>query len=222
MSPRRIVEQVYLRGIGMIAICDHNTCENVDAVIKAAIDSPLIVLPGVEITTREEVHILGWFPSLANALAIQEVIYQHLPGENNPELFGYQPIVDEEGFVVSFNSRALIGATTLGLDDTIDLIHSHEGLAVAAHIDREGFGILGQLGFIPPKLPLDALEISHRLSLKQARSRYPEFAHYPMITSSDAHKPEEIGRGAISVNLSELSFEALKQRLEAWKMRKSL
>lgn len=219
MSPGNIVGRAKTLGIAMIAICDHNATENVEAVANIGLKNGITVLSGMEITTREEVHILGWFPNLDTMNEVQKVIYQNLPGQNDPDRFGLQPIVDEEGYVVGFNSHLLIGATTLALEDVVSLIHHYKGLAVAAHIDRPGFGIINQLGFIPPQLELDALEVSCHMSIEEAATLFPEINHYPLITSSDAHCLDDIGRGAMKVQLPEVSFEALAQWLHSQRQR---
>jgi hypothetical protein len=96
--------------------------------------------------------------------------------------------------VEGVNDRFLIGATEIPLKDLVDLIHALGGLAIASHIDRQAFGIIGQLGFIPPDVRLDALEISYSLGLAKGRQIYPDLADYPFITSSDAHFIKDIGR----------------------------
>jgi len=211
MSPRGIVCAAREREIRILGICDHNTAENVPAIRAAARSHQISVLAGLEITSREEVHLLGIFDSLDSALALQEVVYAHLPGENDKDAFGEQPVVNEEGEILRFNEKLLIGATTLGLERVIALIHSHGGLAIAAHIDREGFSILGQLGFIPASLPLDALEISPATSLEKAREKYgPRF---PLTAASDAHRLAEIGQASTSFWLADGTVAEIKKAL---------
>ena len=119
-------------------------------------------------------------------------MYAHLPGENDEDAFGLQVVVNAEGEVLRFNEKLLIGATTLALGEVVSLIRSHGGLAIAAHIDREGFGIIGQLGFIPDGLPLDALEISSAMPVETARQKFG--SRLPLTPASDAHRLDEIGR----------------------------
>lgn len=220
MSPRKIVARAKEKAIDIIAICDHNSAENVPAVIEAGRQLSLNVIPGIEVTTREEVHLLALFAKAELAFELQERIYTHLPGENNPDLYGWQIVANENDEVLSFNQRLLIGATTLTLEETIDLIHSIGGLAIASHIDRQGFSLLGQLGFIPPGLPLDALEISPRLSFKEARKKF--VFPYPLVTFSDAHKPDDIGAATTSFLVSDLVFEEIVMALKGQEGRKVL
>lgn len=220
MSPRKIAALAKERKIDIIAICDHNSAENVPAVIEAGRKISLKVIPGMEVTTREEVHLLALFSKLESVFELQEKIYSHLPGENNPDFYGWQIVANENDEVLSFNQRLLIGATTLTLEETINLIHSLGGLAIASHIDRQGFSLLGQLGFIPPGLPLDALEISPRLSFEEAKKKF--VYSYPLVAFSDAHKPEDIGAATTSFFVADLVFEEIVMALRGQEGRKIL
>lgn len=195
MSPKRIVEQATSMKLHVIAICDHNSAENVQAAIKVAKKTPLTVLPGMEITTSEEVHVLAIFPTIDAVMSMQVLVYEKLaPGENKEELFGEQIIANEKDEVEGYNSRMLIGATAFSIEETVEEIHNLGGLAIASHVDREVFGIIGQLGFIPEKLPLDALEISSGTSYTEAARNIPQIARYAVVSSSDAHSLDQIGR----------------------------
>lgn len=194
MSPKRIAEMCVLKHIDIIAICDHNSVENAGAVMRAGKKKGLCVLPGIEVCTKEEVHILTIFEKLDQATAMQEHIYSHLKGENNPELFGYQVVALETDEVVCENPKMLIGATQLGIAEIIDKAHSLDGICIASHVDRTTYGIIGQLGFIPPDLPLDAIEISHPMTVDEAKSKIHGIDRLQVIKSSDAHSPESIGR----------------------------
>jgi len=213
MSPRGIVKKAVSEGIDMIAICDHNTAENTAAVREASQQTALTVLPGMEITSKEEVHITGLFEHQEDVLQIQALIYDHLAGENDAAAFGLQVVVGADGTVRGYNNKLLIGATSLSLDEIVQTIQAINGIAIAAHIDREGFGILGQLGFIPDGLGLDALEVSKRMSLPEARRAYPEYAGYPFLQSSDAHTRDDIGSGKTAFWMEEASFEELRMAL---------
>jgi predicted metal-dependent phosphoesterase TrpH len=196
MSPRRIVRTASEREIDILGICDHNSAENVPAVRAAAGPFHISVLAGMEVTSQEEVHVLGLFDSPDSAFGLQEIVYAHLPGENDEDAFGMQPVVNEEGEILRFNERLLIGATTLVLEEVVALIRSRGGLAIAAHVDREGFSIIGQLGFIPEGLPLDALETSPAMPAETARRKYGP--RLPITSASDAHRLDEMGRASTS------------------------
>ncbi|MCF8146439.1 MAG: PHP domain-containing protein [Deltaproteobacteria bacterium] len=194
MTPCKIVKAALKKRLDIIGITDHNSAENTAAVMAAARGTGLTVIPGMEITTSEEVHIIGLFEDIDGALAMQTLVYDRLqPGENDEDLFGMQVVANEFDEVEGMNTRLLIGATRMHIDQVIDGIHHMKGLAVAAHIDREAFSVLGQLGFIPEYLNLDALEISRRMTLGQGRRLFSHIEGFPFITSSDAHDLEDIG-----------------------------
>jgi hypothetical protein len=174
----------------------------------------------MEITSQEEVHILGLFDSLEAAFEVQAVVYDHLPGENDEEAFGLQVVVNAEGEVLRFNSKLLIGASTLTLERIVELIHSFDGLAIASHIDREGFSLIGQLGFVPRNLSIDALEVSPRTPLEEARKKF-NFG-FPLTTSSDAHRLEEIGQATTSFLLEAGTAAEIRLALQKGKGRKIL
>ena len=160
MTPRRIVAAALVQAVDIVAVCDHNSAENVEAVRQAARGTPLAVVPGMEVTSREEVHLLAWFAEPVQALEFQDEVYAHLPGVNDAEAFGLQVLATAEGEVRGFSDRFLLGATTLGVEELADRIHELGGLVCASHIDRESFSLLGQLGGFPPDLSLDGIEVS--------------------------------------------------------------
>jgi predicted metal-dependent phosphoesterase TrpH len=214
MHPMALVQRAIEAQLDMIAICDHNSSANVPYVIKAAETSKLKILPGMEITTSEEVHHLAIFDSLSNLILLQKIIDQHLPGENDEKRFGVQAIVNENGEVEGINNQLLIGATDLSLDTLIGYIHQFEGLAIAAHIDRESFSVLSQLGFIDDKADFDALEITPLTGFDQARIKYQELCKYSFIVSSDSHFIKDIGSAITRIILQEPSFAELKMALK--------
>ena len=162
MSPRSIVKEAKRKGLHFIGICDHNSAENVGAAKKAGRSENIGVIGGMEVTSSEEVHILALFDEGSRLRALQQAVYRNLRGTNDARLYGDQVVVNEEDEVVRFNRKLLIGATEIPIHEVVNLIHRLDGLAIASHVDREGFGIIGQLGFIPEDLPLDALEITDR------------------------------------------------------------
>ncbi len=210
MYPSALVGRAVAEKLDVIAICDHNASENVPHVIRAARGHALVVLPGMEITSREEVHLLALFDRMDFLQRLQDIVYSHLPGINDESRFGCQAIVNELDEVEGFNNRLLIGATEVALADLVRHVHDLGGIAIASHIDRESFSVISQLGFVDPEIPFDALEISGRTGLARARRKYPELANYPFLASSDAHRIEEIGKGFTEFFLEEPSVHELK------------
>jgi 3',5'-nucleoside bisphosphate phosphatase len=220
MTPPAIAREAARKGMAMIAVCDHNSAGNVDAVAAAAAalpDGP-VVIPGIEITTAEEVHVLGFFPdgAAARAAAAEVVLPPWRPlaprtskaGMRQPD----QALMDAEGRITGIEERMLAAASAFTLSETVDLIHRHGGLAVAAHMDRRSFSVTGQLGFLPPDVPFDGLEVS---AAGVAQGRAAEFAGHglPLLSSSDGHFLEDIGAGFTVLDVEEPGFAELARAL---------
>lgn len=212
MTPCKIVKRAAEKGLDAIGIADHNSAENVIAVRKAGEKENLKVFSGIEVASAEEIHFLVFFDKDENLFEFQKIIYENLHGENTPEIFGEQIIIDEEDKVLDINNKLLIGASNLSSQDIVNLAHKLEGVIIASHIDREGFSIIGKLGFIPPEMQLDALEISPRISYKDAVEKLP-VGDLPIVTFSDAHKLEDIGKGFTTFLMEELTLEEIRKAL---------
>jgi len=211
MSPRKIAETAIKCGLDIIAITDHNASENILATIKAAAGKPLTVLAGMEVASAEEAHLLALFDRMEPMAQLQEIVYSHLLTiAVDQRMMDDQVIVNERDEVEGFNQHLLFGATSLSFQQLVEEVHRLDGLAIASHVDRESFSIIGQLGFIPNDLPLDALEISPNMSKMQARLLFPDADRFPLIKSSDAHYPKEIGRQRTQFLIQAPTIEELK------------
>lgn len=213
MSPKKIVQKSLEQQLDLIAICDHNTAENVAATMREGARQGIAVLPGMEICSREEVHLVTLFKSIEADLKMQEFIYKHLNGNNQPEVFGHQVVADEHDQVLGENPRLLIGATGLGLIDVVEKAHHLGGICISSHVDRPSYSLIGQLGFIPEDLHLDAVEVSFRVPLKKAHTEVPGIGNYPCVTSSDAHFLDDIGKVWTEFILAAPSLEELMMAL---------
>lgn len=224
MSPLGVVREALRKGLELIGICDHNSAENVRAVKKAGLRNGLMVLGGMEVASSEEAHILVFFDDDDDLLKFQELIYQHLPGENDEQAFGRQVIADDEDGVAGFCDRLLIGATSLPAAAIVEAARAAQGesLVIAAHVDRESFSIIGQLGFVPPQLALDALEVSAHVTAIEAAGRFPDCGKYPVITSSDAHGLGDIGKRVTCLTIEDGTVREIKKALAGRDGRKAV
>ena len=202
MIPPLIVERALEARLDLIAITDHNASANAQAVIAAAQDTGLKVLPGMELQTREEVHLLCLFDSLDQVEAWQKEIDRLLPEQKNrAETLGEQFVVDAAGDFVRREERLLLVSADISLEDAADRVARLGGLAIPAHVDRPAFGLIGQLGLVPDKFKRGILEISPLISEEVARRRFSLPDQVGLIRSSDAHWLAAIGSGATEVNL---------------------
>ena len=214
--PRRIVGRAVEAGLDIIAISDHNTAENAAAVLQVAEGTGLTVLPGMELTSSEEVHILGVFKSMDDLRPVQDEVFRNLPEIPAKKTFVQnQVIVNKDDEVMGFSPRCLLAATLLDVYQIVTLVHHFGGLAIASHIDKGAFSIISQLGFIPSDLELDALEISPFMTITEARTAFPLNASIPLVRFSDAHRPEDIGRISTDFLLTAPSFEEIRKALRS-------
>lgn len=188
MTPNNIVGMCKLKGLDLIAVTDHNTAMHLPAIKKVADAMEIGLLPGMEITTAEEAHLLAYFRTVDEAVAFSEEIYPHLPDiPNRPDLFGPQTQLDEDDEPVREERKLLINALDISVNELAEMITSRGGLAVPAHINRGSNGILNALGFLPPGVSFSALEVSKGLPLPH--KGIPDLMQ---LHSSDAHCLENI------------------------------
>ncbi len=227
MTPRRIINSALAKGLQIIAIADHNSAENTEVAVRTGLDQGITVLPAMELTSQEEVHVLALFNSTENAAAMQEIAYDALQdGSNDERNIGYQLVVNELDEILAFNKRLLIGATSLPLGELVKNIHVFGGIAIASHIDREHFSVISQLGFIPDDAAFDALEISYNMEWMESTAKFSSYTAIPWVTSSDAHNLSDIGRRTTTFLLSEPSFDEIARAFKGeremkWSKRKA-
>lgn len=212
MHPSGLVAAARAARLDAVGVCDHNSARNVAATMRAA-GAGLVVLPGMEIASEEEVHVVALLPDALSAERLQQRVYQALPGRNDAAVFGEQVVADEHGEVVALDDRLLIGATRWSVEEVVRAIHDEDGLAIAAHVDRERFGMLGQLGLVPPGLALDAIEVSRRTTMPEARAQFGALG-FPIVTASDAHEPKDVGAAVTLMLLERVDHGEVGQALE--------
>ncbi len=222
MSPRTIVARAREAGLDIIAVADHNAAGNAEAAVRAAEGTGLAVLAGMEIVSAEEVHVLALFGTVNEARPVLEAVERSLPdGGPKKAYVEDQVLVDENDMVTGFHPFFLMGATRYPIHDVVSLVHAHGGLAVAAHYDRGSFSVLSQLGFLPPDLPFDALEVFTPAGAA-APFPGPPPPGFPLVRFSDAHRPEEIGERRTEFLLASPTLEEIRKALGGHDGRKVL
>lgn len=213
-SPINIVESAVKAGLQIIGITDHNTTRHCRLIAKLAKKHGIYVLCGAEVTTLEEAHCLCFFPGFAELDLFQEYLDQHLPDfPNNADKFGYQVQVDEAEQIVYEEQRLLISAIAQDLEQIEKKVHSLGGLFIPAHINRQTYSIISQLGFVPDDLQYDALEISRHTTQEKFTSQNPYLSGKTFIQSSDAHFVRDIGTVTSNFWLEACSFGEIKLAL---------
>ena len=192
MIPPLIVERALELGIDLIAITDHNASANVQAVQKAAEGTGLTVLPGMEVQTREDVHLLCLFASLPDLETWQHKVDLSLPYEVNPaDHLGEQFVVNEHGDYVRTETRLLLSSTKFSIEDVIQQVDELGGLVIPAHVNRTAYGLFPTLGFLADWWHFPALEISRHITPEALHNQFPTSRNLPIIQSGDAHRLDE-------------------------------
>lgn len=215
MSPANIISEALRRKLDIIGITDHNSTRQACLIGILGARNGLLVLRGAEVTTREEVHCLAFFESLHDLEVFQGYLDKNLPDiKNDPLIFGDQVVVNEEEDIIHTEEKLLINATEISIGELEAFVHERGGLFIPAHIDRLKNSVYSQLGFLPPDLNADALEISRRSTPEEFRRIHPEIKVYPLLTNSDAHYPEAVGAAFNLLEMEELSFGEIKMAVK--------
>jgi len=203
MSPSAIAAEIKKKGIDAAAITDHNSTLNCPAFADACKKEGIWGMFGIEVTSMEEAHVLCIFETQEAALDFGEFIYKKLPDvPNNPEKFGDQIYVDCEENIIGEVEKFLGNATLLSIDEIRDEALSRSALFIPAHVDKPVFSITSQLGFLPDD-KYTSIEVFNPASSSDYESKYS------VITSSDAHFIDDIGKKYFTVDITEKSFLSL-------------
>lgn len=223
MTPRNIVFHALEYGIDIVAITDHNACNNVEAALKAADGLPVMIVPGMEVETKEEVHLLSLFPGLPELKDWEGFILEYRPPLFNDERrFGAQFIVDEKDELVAVKPEMLLASLTCSLAEAVGKVKELGGICIASHIDRPAYSLLSQLGFIPLDLPLTAVEVSGRTVFNKMGIDLP-IVNLPVVSASDAHDIETFLRGPkLRLYMETLSFDELVKAIKGVDLRKAV
>ncbi len=206
MTPNNLINMSIIKGLDAVALTDHNACENIRAAAAVAEDK-IIFIPGMEVETSEEVHIVTLFPTADAAEEMQRILVDSSPYiPNRPEIFGNQYIMDENDEICGEIDRMLVTASGLDIYTVVAAAKDLGGIAYPAHIDRESYSVLSNLGFIPPDLDISAVEITE----KNRTALEGEYSNrYNIITSSDAHYLWDISERNHYIEVSDTSVRGI-------------
>lgn len=212
MTPANIAGMASLCGLQLIALTDHNTCGNCAALLQACRQYGIVGVPGMELTTSEEVHLVCLFPNMDRAQEFEAKVREsRLPIRNKPQVFGNQLYVDAEDNVLGEEPNLLIPATMLSLEDGTALALQCGGAAFPAHIDRPSNGIIGILGDLPEKPYFPTVELNDRENREEYRAKYG-LQDRRMLCSSDAHHLWAMREASESIELDDEPYSSQKVR----------
>jgi hypothetical protein len=200
MTPANLVGMAAVKGLDVIALTDHNSCKNCEAALYHGKQYGVTVLPGMELCTSEEVHVICLFDNLTDALAFDAYVGERLlPIPNREEIFGKQEIRNHEDEVIGKVEPLLINATTISFDEAFALVESFHGIAYPAHLDKSSTSLLSNLGFIPPESTFPCAELRSMANLHRLRKEHSYLEHCKILSSSDAHRLEEIAEPTLQI-----------------------
>ena len=191
-TPNNLAGMATLNNIQIMALTDHNSSRNCPAFFTAAKRYGIIPIPGMELTTSEDIHVICLFPELEAALRFNdEVDARRIRFKNSKEIFGDQLILDGEDEVIGEEEDFLTNATTISYEEVPELVEKYGGACYPAHIDREANGVIAILGTLPEEPDFPCVE----LHFKKNAEEYTRDFHLEkkrIIISSDAHYLEDL------------------------------
>ncbi len=210
MTPGNIVGMAMLKGLDVIAVTDHNSCKNCGAVMALAEEYGILAIPGMEITTAEEVHVVCLFEELADALAFDQYVYERMmPFPNDSEIFGRQQICDENDEVIGEEPLLLINGVDISFDELWDVVDGYHGVMIPAHIEKSANSVTSNLGFIPPDSKFHVVEMKQPEKKEALLPMNPHLAECKIIRNSDAHYLEDIHEAVESMEVEEKTVKCV-------------
>ncbi|MGM0410267.1 MAG: PHP domain-containing protein [Bacillota bacterium] len=214
MTPLNIINKAKKRGLDIIAITDHNSAKNLEVALKIAKKKNIIIIPGMEVESAEEVHLLTYFPTLERVMQWQKIVYKNLPDkENDEEFFGYQIITNEKDEYLKKEKRLLATATELSINEIVNKVKKLKGIVVPSHIFRTN-GLIKNLGFIPEDSHFKLLELSKLDNMNKAETLLKKFNNnsYSFVKNSDSHYLKDI-KITMNTKLKKYDFDKLFENL---------
>jgi len=188
MTPCNIINMALIKGLDIISVTDHNNASNLPSLSKVAVENGILLLPGIEVQTKEEIHMLCYFKTVDETVEFGNIIYNKLPNiKNNEDVFGSQIVMDSMDNEISKLEKLLLSSADISVKQLVDMVNSFKGVCIPAHIDRKSFSIISNLGFIPVEMNIKTVEISKNITANTAISNYNFLKNYRIIRSSDAH-----------------------------------
>lgn len=200
MTPNNIVNMSCIKELDIISVTDHNAADNLPAVMELCGNVGIKFVPGIEVTTREEVHVLCYFKDICNALKFGDLIYDSLPDiPNTPSVFGHQNIYNNKDEITGILDKLLLNTSRYSLTEICFLAEQYHGTMIPAHINKKSNGLLGVLGFIPLDLKLEFVEVYEKASIDEKL-----IGNLNILKNSDAHYLTDISEPKNYFELDEI------------------
>ncbi len=215
MTPNNLVNMAKLLGLDVIALTDHNTSRNCAAAMAVGREIGLTVIPGMELTTAEDIHAVCLFPTLEKAMAWDAYVDAHrIKIRNRPDIYGRQVLMNENDEEVGELEHLLLPATEIPITSAYQTVKSFGGICFPAHIDRDSLSILSVLGEIDAACGFKTAELADKSKLEALRRLHPILDTLHLVTDSDAHYLENMRDAENVLEAEENSPEAVLRALD--------
>ena len=214
MTPNNLVNMAYLAGLQVIAVADHNTTRNVPAAVRVGQQVGVLVVPAMELTTKEDIHVLCLLPDVERAEALRQYVYARLPQrKNRPKAFGHQYVMDENDEILEEEPQLLSFGADIGIYEVKALLERFDGLAVPAHIDRASYSLIGVMGLVDQEMGFRVYETTLGCDRQTLMEKYRFSGGF--ISNSDAHDLTAILDAERTLEVSELTPRAVIEAVKA-------
>ncbi|MBQ8027269.1 MAG: PHP domain-containing protein [Clostridia bacterium] len=201
MTPYNLVNLSAIMGMEAIALTDHNSCQNCGAAMRAGEAAGITVIPGMELCTSEEVHVVCLFEELKAAEEFSDYVLSTMPPvKNRPEIFGTQLIMDETDQILGSQDILLTTASGISISNIEKIIDGYGGVCYPAHIDRSSYSVISNLGMITEEMGFEVAEVSPNGDIDKLIAQHPILKKMKILTSSDAHRLESLPPAQLSLH----------------------
>lgn len=221
MTPANIAGMAAIKGLDVVALTDHNTARNCPAFLKFAEEYGIIAIPGMEMTTLEEVHVVCLFPTLDKALKFDKYVYEHfIPFPNDIDVFGKQEIYGIDDTIIGTEPLLLINAVDISFDKVYDAVDKFNGVMIPAHIDKSTTSLLSNLGFVPEDSRFKCVELKDMKKWHAVKEANPYLENCNVITDSDAHYLSDINEAVNSIYIKDKTIESALMAIDPdWRLK---
>ncbi len=203
-------------GLDIIALTDHNSAQNCRAAMTVGESVGLTVVPGMELCTSEEVHIVCLFGDVKNAEAFSDYVLSTVPPvKNRPEIFGDQLIMNDGDDIVGTQELLLTTASGISIENAVETVGQYGGVCYPAHIDRSSYSVISNLGMITDEMNFAAVEMTENADQNEYRAKYPIIKDMPVFVSSDAHYLENMREAKHTIDVDENSAKAVVEYIKS-------
>lgn len=215
MTPANIAGMAAVKGLDLIALTDHNTSRNCAPFLKMADTYGVIALPGMELCTDEDVHVVCLFPDLYAAMDFDRYVYDRMMKIKNKEhIFGEQLLYNEKDEIIGKEPHLLVVNTSIDFEDVYDLTEERGGVMIPAHIDKSANSLISNLGFVPPDSRFTCAEVKNLSKLAELKKTNPYLDNCRIISSSDAHYLEDINEPEHTIQVKSRAISDIIQALK--------